>query len=54
MHKIGYAKQRGSFYDTNSQNWINYHATWVVGFERKMEVLKKAQEGWSKLSPKPV
>ena len=46
--------KRKCFYDTNSQNWINYHATWVVGFERKMEVLKKAQEGWSKLSPKPV
>ena len=46
--------KRKCLYDTNSQNWINYHATWVVGFERKMEVLKKAQEGWSKLSPKPV
>ena len=46
--------KRKCFYDTNSQNWINYHATWVVGFERKMEVLKKAQEGWSKLYPKPV
>ena len=31
---------------TNSQNWIDYHATWVVGLENKMEVLKMAQEGW--------
>ena len=26
-----------------------YHATWVIGHEMKMEVLKKAQEGWENL-----
>jgi hypothetical protein len=32
-----------------SQNWVSYHATWVVGLEKKMEVLKKAEEAWLQL-----
>jgi len=35
---------------TNSQNWIDYHATWVVGLEKKMEVMKMAQEGWKNVT----
>ena len=37
---------------TNSQNWIDYHATWVKGLENKMEVLKMAQEGWENVKTK--
>ena len=37
---------------TNSQNWISYHATWVIGLEEKMEVLKMAKEGWLSLTTK--
>jgi hypothetical protein len=37
---------------TNSQNWISYHATWVKGLEEKMKVLKMANEGWLSLTTK--
>jgi hypothetical protein len=39
---------------TNSQNWISYHATWVIGGGRKMQVLKMAEEGWLNLTTKPA
>ena len=39
----------GCYVGKNGQNWTSYHATWVIGHEMKMEVLKKAQEGWENL-----
>jgi hypothetical protein len=41
-------ERKKCLYETNSQNWINYHATWVLA-QKKMGVLKKAQQGWESL-----
>jgi len=42
-------ERKKCLYETNGQNWISYHATWVIGLENKMEVLKMAEKGWSQL-----
>jgi len=33
----------------HSANWITYHATWVVGHDSKLNVLRKAQGSWKEL-----
>ena len=44
-----YADTKNCVVKTNGQNWISYHATWVIGLEKKMEVLKTVEEAWSQL-----
>ena len=38
--------------EEHSANWITYHATWVVGHDAKMIVLRKAQDSWQALRHK--
>jgi len=38
--------------EEHSANWITYHATWVVGHDSKMNVLRKAQDSWKSLQQK--